>query len=310
MLITVTLNPSIDKLYTIRQFVPYEVMRVEQVVNNAGGKGLNVSRVAAIAGEPVTATGFVGGFNGQYLISLLNHPRITPAFTEVAAETRSCINAWDLGNSGSTEYLEPGAPVTEAEIARFLEDFARVLPQGDVVSISGSMPQGTPPDLYETLIGMAKRAGKPVLLDTSGDTLRRAVKAQPALIKPNVDEIEQLTGQRPTDRGAVIAAAQRIREGGVGTVVVSLGAEGALMIAASGVYHGKPPKIDVVNTVSCGDSMLAGFAVAMRRGLSDPEALRLAVAISAANALTMPTGYYLQEDFERLWPLVDIQTIS
>ena len=112
MILTVTLNTSIDKLYLMTGIKPETVMRVKEVHNTAGGKGLNVSRVAGKLGEDVAATGFVGGFNGRYLESLVDNPLVRCAFTHVDAETRSCINCWDLSDGKSTEYLEPGAPVT------------------------------------------------------------------------------------------------------------------------------------------------------------------------------------------------------
>ena len=112
MILTVTLNTSIDKLYLMDSVQPETVMRVKEVHNTAGGKGLNVTRVAAELGEPVTAMGFTGGFNGQYLESLISQPLVRCAFTHVKGETRSCINCWDLSDGRSTEYLEPGDPVT------------------------------------------------------------------------------------------------------------------------------------------------------------------------------------------------------
>lgn len=147
MILTVTMNTSIDKLYLMETIRPETVMRVKEVHNTAGGKGLNVSKVAAKLGEPVTAMGFIGGFNGQYLVSLISEPLVRPAFTPVAGETRCCINCWDLSDGRSTEYLEPGEPVTEEDIRRFLSDFDAALPQADAVSISGSVPKGMPEKL-------------------------------------------------------------------------------------------------------------------------------------------------------------------
>lgn len=310
MILTVTLNTSIDKLYMLDSLTPYTVMRVRAVNNTAGGKGLNVSRICAQLGEDVTAMGFVGGFNGQYFESLITQPRIRKAFTHVAAETRSCINGWDSAKNLSTEYLEPGAPVTEAEVASFLTDFSRELMNADAVTISGSMPKGVPADCYARLISLCRDAKKPVLLDTSGETLRAAVKALPTFIKPNTDEIAQLLGHAPSSREELTQSAKRLHESGISVVAVSLGAEGALTVCDEGVFWGKPPKIDPKNTVGCGDSMVGGFAVAMVRGLGAQERLRMAVAVSTANALSMSTGGYEEADFERLLPQVEIRQLA
>ena len=310
MILTVTLNTSIDKLYMLNELAPYTVMRVMEVQNTAGGKGLNVSRVAAQLGEPVTAMGFVGGFIGQYFESLITQPEIRKAFTHVAAETRSCINGWDMAKGKSTEYLEPGAPVTAAEVARFYVDFAHELPNASVVTISGSIPGGVPKDCYEALIRMCHEAQKPVLLDSSGELLRSAVKALPSFIKPNTDEIGQLTKQPHSTREEQIQAAVRLHKSGIPTVVVSLGEDGALVACEQGVYWGKPPRIEPKNTVGCGDSMVAGFAVGMARKLPIEEQIRTAVAVSAANALSMSTGGYDPRDYQSLLPRVDIQRIQ
>ena len=307
MILTVTMNPSIDKLYMVEKNDLGTVMRVQQVVNTAGGKGLNVSRVASLLGEKVTATGIVGGHIGGYFESLISG--FDCAFTHAASETRTCINVWDSAAGTSTEYLEPGAPVTEKEAEQFFADFQRELRQADVVTISGSLPKGVPQDSYERLIHFCREAGKTVLLDTSGENLRRGVKALPDFVKPNTDELAQLLGHPVQGMEEAIAAAKSLHEQGIRWVAVSLGADGAVLVCDEGVFHGKPPKITPKNTVGCGDSMVAGFAVGMARSMTPQDALRLAVAVSAANALTMSTGSYNDEDFQRLLPQVEIKTI-
>ena len=310
MILTVTLNTSIDKLYMLEELNPYTVMRVRQVHNTAGGKGLNVSRIAAQLGEPVTAMGFVGGYNGQYFESLITEPLIRKSFTHVASETRSCINGWDQSCGKSTEYLEPGAPVTEMEVECFLEHFRRELLKADVITLSGSLPQGVPASMYEQMILLCHKAGKPVLLDSSGEALRRGVGVKPAFIKPNTDEIGQLLGNVPVSQKELINATQTLHREGIPMVVLSLGADGAVATCDEGTYWGKPPHIEPKNTVGCGDSMVAGFAVGIVRGLAPAEQLRLAVAVSAANALSMSTGGYDPRDLESLTPRVEIQKIQ
>ena len=310
MILTVTLNTSIDKLYLIDKNVPETVMRVREKHDSAGGKGLNVSRVAALLGEGVTAAGFVGGHNGQYLESLIREQNIHRAFTHVDHETRCCINCWDLSAGVSTEYLEPGAPVEKKDLERFFSDFDGLLPKADVVAVSGSLPKGAPADTYGEIIRRCRGKGVPVLVDTSGEALRAAVQAGPDLIKPNTDEIAQLLGEAPAGEDALIAAAVRLRAGGVSRAVVSLGAEGALMVCAEGVFKGRPPRITPKNTVGCGDSMIAGFAVGMARRLPPEETFRIALAVSAANALSLYTGDFAQEDYDRLYGQVTVEKLQ
>ena len=310
MILTVTLNTSIDKLYLSESVRPETVMRVKEVHNTAGGKGLNVSRVAAKLREPVIAMGFTGGFNGQYLESLISQPLVRCAFTRVRGETRSCINCWDLSDGRSTEYLEPGEPVAPEELSRFLADFKSRLHEADVVTISGSVPQGVPEDFYCELIRLCRAAFVPVLVDTSGNRLIAAVKEKPLFIKPNEDEIAQLTGHAVSGREEAIQALTGLHRGGIPYVVLSLGAEGALLACDRGIFHGKPPKITPRNTVGCGDSMVAGFAVGFARRLPVEETFRMALAVSAANALSLFTGDFDPADYDRLYPDIRIDKIG
>ena len=177
MILTVTLNVAVDKAYVIEgPLQAGEVMRVKTCSNTAGGKGLNVSKVIGLCGEEVLATGFTGGFNGAYVEKLLTEKGIPNEFVHVKGETRSCINILD-GDGKSTEFLEPGAPVTAEEEAAFLRKFETLLPKCSVVTMSGSAPKGIPADIYGKLIAMGKKAGVKMILDTSGQYLIEGVKA-------------------------------------------------------------------------------------------------------------------------------------
>jgi len=292
MITTVTLNTSIDKAYYMDGIIQNgKVMRVSSCRNTAGGKGLNVARIITLCGEEVKATGFAGGYNGAYLEALLTKDSINHHFIHIQGETRSCINILDK-KYGSTEYLEPGCEVTEAEEGEFLKSFKQIIRDSEVITISGSVPKGLSPDFYQNLISQAKEEGKSVILDTSGKLLESGLKARPTMVKPNRDEIGMLFGVRITGLSDVIDYAKKIHEMGIPYVVISLGGEGALFVCDDGIYLGRPPKIDVVNTVGCGDSMVGAFAVALKRGYESRQALRFAVAIAAANALSPSTGYF------------------
>lgn len=309
MITTVTLNPSVDKLYLVDRLSDYTVMRVKEVHNTAGGKGLNVSKVAARLGEQVTAMGFIGGFNGGYVKSLLTADGIETAFTEIEAETRSCINIRETATGRHTEFLEPGAEVSEAKTEQFFAQYQEQVRCSEIITISGSMPKGVPTDFYGRLIAYAKEQGKQVLLDTSGALLENGVKECPSLIKPNTDEIEQLLGVKVRSQQELIHAARTLHDDGIATVVISLGKDGALIVCKDGVFRGITPDIPTVNTVGCGDSMIAGFAAAMRRKLPIEETIKLAMAVSTANALTMETGNFRQEDLETLLTQVQVKKI-
>ena len=295
MITTITLNVAVDKAYVIGKLTDHTVMRVNRCTNTAGGKGLNVAKVVHLCGEEVQATGFVGGFNGAYVEDMLKKQNIPSRFVHVQGETRSCINVLDE-DGGSTEFLEPGEPIRPEEVQEFLDQFDDIIADSSVVTISGSVPKGVDVTMYAKLIEKIKAQGKKVVLDTSGALLKESIKACPTMVKPNTDEIEDLLGIKVNNHKDLVEGAKKLHEMGIPVVVVSLGRDGAFVVSDEGVFRGQPPKIEVVNTVGCGDSMTAAFAVAFARGLSVQEALRYAIAVSAANAMTMETGSFREED--------------
>lgn len=310
MITTVTLNASIDKAYFMDKSIENgTVMRVASCNNTAGGKGLNVARVAKLCGVDVKTTGFCGGYNGKYLESLLEKDSLANAFVHVQQETRCCLNILDE-KYGSTEYLEPGCIISKEEETEFFGVFEKLAGESTVITLSGSLPKGIESDIYARLIINAKRQGAKVILDSSGESLKEGLKACPTLVKPNKDEMEMLFGIEIKSMEDVLTYAKTIYDTGIPYVAISLGGEGALLVCKDGVYHGKPPKLDVVNTVGCGDSMVAAFAVALEQNLTSQEMLKKAVAIASANAMTSQTGNFKKEDYEQIVKSVIVEKIS
>lgn len=310
MITTITMNASIDKAYFMEQAIENgTVMRVASCRNSAGGKGLNVARAVKLCGETVKASGLVGGFNGRYLEQLLDQDDIDHDFTEVEGETRSCINILDDAY-GSTEYLEPGCEIKAEEIEKFVEKYSELVDSSEVITISGSVPRGAGTDIYQRLIAQAKAQGKAVILDTSGELLKKGIDAGPTLVKPNQEEIEMILGRQLETLQDVIKAAQEIQQTGIEYVVISRGGDGALLVCAQGTYQGVPPKIEAVNTVGCGDSMVGALAVGIKRGYQPEEILSYAIAVASANALSPRTGYFDQKVCEELKKQVVIEEIS
>jgi len=194
MILTVTLNPSIDISYPLEELKLDTVNRVSEVSKTAGGKGLNVTRVLAESGETVGATGFVGGTNGQFIKTHL--PRdVQSFFYDILGDTRNCIAILHEGNQ--TEILEAGPEIIRTEALGFLHHFKLLMPTADVIAISGSLPTGLPVDYYASLIEIAKEAGRKVVLDSSGKSLEAVLHSpfKPTVIKPNREELSQLLGR-------------------------------------------------------------------------------------------------------------------
>lgn len=309
MILTVTLNAAIDKRYVVEDFKVGEVNRVKACSYVPGGKGLNVSKPASIYGAEVVATGFVGGHAGNYIEDALKPFGIRSEFYHVDAESRSCINIWDEVKQVQTEFLEPGFTIGLKDWEGFEEKFKSLAVKAEVVAMSGSVPKGLDGTAYQRLVKIVKDAGKKVILDTSGKLLEMGIQAAPTLIKPNIDEIRMLTGKPCDDIHDIIEAAKEIHRNGVEIVAVSLGAEGSLAVSHEGIFRAEVPKIHAVNTVGCGDSMIAGFAVGIKEGLPLSEILRKASAISAAAAMREETGFFCMEDMEKLLPQIIIKKL-
>jgi tagatose 6-phosphate kinase len=285
-------------------------MRVKFTNNTAGGKGLNVARVAGLLGEDALATGIIGGHAGSYLEELAERDNIKTDFVKCGAETRTCLNIRDMANGSSTELLESGPAIDLETQELFYEKFRKIMRMADVAVISGSLPQGISPDYCHRLISLAKSYSVAVLADSSGNPLRECIKARPRLIKPNLSELSQLFRTTISTRADILMYAGRLQKEGIETVAVSLGADGVLVLAKDGVYEGRPPKVEVVNTVGCGDSMVAGFAAGISRGADTAEGIRLAVAASAANAMSLETGSFKEEYYNAILPEVVVEKIK
>lgn len=307
MILTVTMNAAIDKRYVVKRFEEGQVNRVTTCTYTPGGKGLNVSKPASIDGAEVVATGFVGGHAGDYIVDSLKNFGIKSEFYHMNEESRSCINIWNEEKREQTEFLEPGFTVSEEDFDKFMEKFEKLIVQADVVAISGSLPKGLDGTAYQRMVKAVKDAGKKVILDTSGNLLEMGIKAKPTMVKPNIDEIRMLTGSHCDTREELVEAAQKIHRAGIEVVVISLGGEGSVLVCDNGVYRAVVPKIDAVNTVGCGDSMIAGFALGFEKNLPIEETLKLASAISAAAALREETGFFVKEDMERILPDIKIE---
>lgn len=294
---TVTLNAAIDKRYVVQTLRPSEVIRVLDCTYSAGGKGLNVARVARLAGAQVLATGFLGGHAGDFIAEQLALQDIHHDFVRVEGESRSCINISDAAGT-TTELLEPGIVVHDEDLECLSETYRSMVERVDVVVLSGSAPRGCPPDIYVGLVLSAQAQGKPVLLDSSGDLLRRGVEASPSLVKPNADEARSLMGSaRDAD---AVGLARALVAAGIERVVLSRGAQGAVLVTADGAFIAAAPSVTPVNTVGCGDAMVAGLALGLGAALAPDDLLRLAVAMGSAAAMSPETGSFRMTDLDDL----------
>lgn len=306
MILTVTLNPAVDKTYTTGTLVLGQVNRMRTAYNIAGGKGINVAKILRQYGYHVMTAGFLGGYTGQFIENCMQELQAQCCFTKVAGETRSSINV--IAEDGYvTEILEPGPTITAQELEQFVMDYKKAVAECELVVMSGSVAKGIPADIYGQLIAIGKEAGKRCILDTSGEALLHGIEAAPYMIKPNQKELEYLVGHKLKDIGEIAAAARGLRKKGIDHVLVSMGKKGLLSVSASGELWAKSPAIKAVNTVGCGDSVIASYAMSLLKEEDEYTALKRATAISAANAATLESGDISLELAEELLGKIQIE---
>lgn len=305
------MNPSIDVSYPLEHLQLDTVNRVEKVTKTAGGKGLNVTRVLHQLEVPVTATGVMGGFFGDFMLNQLDESGITHSFTKIKGEARSSIAILHEGKQ--TEILEKGPTVSTSEQEAFLAHFKALLKTADLVTISGSLAKGFPVDFYKTLILEAEKENKKVLLDASGEALIAALNGEvlPFLIKPNKEELEGLL-----NLSKKLTTSQEIKEAlsnnlfqNVPVVVISLGADGAVAKVGKDFYEIKIPKIDFVNAVGSGDSTIAGFAYGLYRQEELTTVLKDGMTCGMLNAQEEKTGYINPENFQVLFEKIQVNPL-
>ncbi|MFJ2641182.1 1-phosphofructokinase family hexose kinase [Streptomyces sp. NPDC087511] len=314
MILTVTLNTALDLTYGVPELVPHASHRVSDMSERPGGKGLNVARVLSALGHETVVTGFAGGATGTVLRELLaarpaDAPTpgtapapLTDALVTVAGNTRRTIAVVDRATGDTTQLNEPGPLVTADEWTALLGRYEELLAGADAVALCGSLPPGIHVGAYAELVRSARAAGVPVLLDTSGEPLRRGIAARPDLIKPNADELAQLTGSREPMR-----ATRDARRRGAHGVIASLGPDGMLAVTPDGIWQAAPPARVLGNPTGAGDSAVAGLLSGLVEGLSWPDRLRRAVALSTATVLSPTAGDFDRAAYEELLPRVGIE---
>jgi 1-phosphofructokinase len=282
VIVTVTANPSLDRTLEVAGLLRGQVHRISAVHVQPGGKGVNVARALVSNGIPARAIIPAGGVEGQQLIALLTDYDIDVRQVPSAGPVRINVSVVEP-DATVTKLNEPGAALSETEVGDLLDVILGNVADASWVVLAGSLPPGIDSGFYAEVIRSLAGRGVRVAVDTSGPALRAAVAAGPALIKPNVEELEEVVGRKLPTVADIGEAARELRDLGVGTVLASLGGDGALLVDADGMWHAESPAV-VRSTVGAGDATLAGFLAAGAHGVS---ALRQGVAWGAA-AVSLP----------------------
>ena len=300
MIVTLTPNPAVDVTYTVPRLAHGQVHRVQQVVESAGGKGVNVARVLASLGRSVCAAGFLGGAAGETLEDLLAPTTVEQAWTLVSGQTRRTVTVVDAEDA--TVFNERGPQVSSRDWVRLTANVLTRLSAGDVLVVSGSTPPGTAPGDLAELVSSAVEQGVAVVADTSGPGLLDVAGARPACLKPNEEELLAATGATE-----VLSGARALLARGAETVLVSRGADGVLLVTADDHWQARPAETLTGNPTGAGDAAVAALAAALAdgaRGADLAAHLGEVVALSGA-AVLMPTAGEVDLDaYARMLPMI------
>ena len=309
MILSITLNPSMDRRYMVDGFQKGEIFRTDEYQYTPGGKGINVAKVIKTLGGPIRATGFLGGRNGHYIEEQLNHMGIENEFIYIEGETRSCLAI--ISDDGSqTEILETGPFIKDNKIQEFYNYYESILDQSEIICASGSLPKGLPLDTYKELILRANKRGRKFILDTSGESLRLGIEAGPYLVKPNIEELKDIIGRSINSQEDVIKAAMEIMNQGVKVVIVSFGEEGSMVFKDPYLYKIKVPSRDIISPVGSGDAMIGGIALGLLKDYEFNYILKLGSACGTANAMESETGKIHVDNVKKIIDEVEIEKIK
>ncbi|CAN5612769.1 1-phosphofructokinase [soil metagenome] len=312
MIITVTLNAAMDKSLSVPNFRLGRRHRTVDQTTLAGGKGVNVARTLKTLGQPVIATGFAGGATGTRIVEALTGEAILNDFVRIGEESRTNTAVLDPTNGQQTEINERGPAVTPGELELFHDKLSYLARGAAIVVLAGSLPRGLEMDVYADLIKELRKLGLIVLVDTDGDPLRHAVRAEPHVVSPNVLEAEELVGHEfNDDEDRVIAVREMVNLGAVEAIMtVPDGCFASIIVDGEAVLHRvRIEPREAVAPVGAGDAFLAGYVAARYAGKPPPECLRYGVACGTDSVQRLGAGLVDPQKVERLVPEVAIERL-
>ena len=282
MIYTLTCNPSVDYVVQMAEFCPGMVNRAQGEQAFSGGKGINVTVILKNLGIPNRALGFLAGFTGDFIEQDLREQGCQTEFVRLA-KGFSRINVKIKGQEESE--INGGGPAVDQAAMEALFEKINGLQKGDMLIISGSIPPSLPKDLYEKILGLLDERGVYAVVDTAGEALMKTLRYEPFLIKPNRQELEELAQSRLFTREEIVAQGRRLQEMGAQNVLISMAAEGAVLLTSDGkVFFGEAPRGTVRNSEGAGDSMVGGFVAGWLKTGSYQSALQWGIAAGSASA--------------------------
>lgn len=320
-ILTLTLNPALDVSTAIDRVEPVHKMRCGQPSRHPGGGGINVARVLHRLGADVTAIYPAGGVTGAALTKLLQAEGVFARVVPIAGETRESFSVHEAGSGQDWRFVLPGPTLSEAELRACCEALLTAVdgavlarggqPSSDTwVVASGGLPPGVSESCYADLAREVRARGARFVIDTNGPALAQALSAGVDVFKPSLRELRQFTGQALPDEASQVAAARSLIDAGrAGTVALSLGEQGALLVTADGAWRAAALRVPVSSTIGAGDSFVAGLVFGLVQGQVPQQAFAQALATSAAALLSHGTSLADPADVARLLPQVRVRPL-
>ncbi|MCR0327070.1 1-phosphofructokinase [[Clostridium] innocuum] len=310
MILTVTFNPAIDKTAEVDVLIPQGLNRLKNVMQDAGGKGVNVSKtIQALHGKSI-ATGFLAGSAGEYIQKVLDELHIENDFVWVEGMTRTNLKVLDH-DMELTELNEAGPVITETEIKQLKEKILSLIKPDDLVVLSGNVSYGVRKNIYRELIELVKQQGAHVVLDADGELFAEGIQAKPYVIKPNKYELATYFGiSQECSNEEIISLARTLLNDECRLVVVSMGKEGSIFLSNAGIYQAEALHIQAHSSVGAGDAMVAAIAYALEQNYDMEQLIALAVACSAGAVMTKGTQPADQAVVDTLMKQVVIQKLE
>lgn len=310
LIVTVTLNPAIDRTVSVEEFCIDKVNRVKSIQRDAGGKGLNVTKTIKALGGESQALVILGGRNGQWISEEALRLGLDLITVNVTGETRENIKIVDLVDKTYTDLNEGGPVADEALINQLIQKINSIVKPGDYLVLSGSALPGMPEDIFKRIIDSVKAQDISVIVDVDGAYLENAIDAKPTLIKPNIDELEAFLGKKLETLEDMIAAARNLIEKGVRYVVISRGSEGLLWVDANQAIEAKGLAVEVKSTVGAGDAVVAALVTGLSQGHLPNAIVRRAVATATSVVMNEGSKTGSMSNLAELEKQVVIQTIN
>ncbi len=306
MILCLGTTPALQRTMRFAHFTLDAVNRAAEVFDYASGKVINAARVVHQLGEPVLASGFLGGDSGAFMRKDLDRTGIGHDFVTVRPPTRQCITLLDQSTATSTELVEEAAALEPSDWDRLDETLHRHLKNAAALVLTGSLPPQAPADFYARCTAAAHKLNVPVVLDARGEPLQRALPHRPTVVKPNLSELAATVGREIESDADLRQAIARLIDQGAQWAVITRGPRPAIVSDGRSFWTLTTPAVPVVNTIGSGDAFTAGLAVELACGQSLPHACRLAAACGAANAMTLWAGYVEPEKVLELQSQVQI----